>query len=74
MDRGAWKATVYGVAKSRTRLSNFTFTFHFHRRTAAWETAPQKGLRDCPREERGKVGIYVILVKGQYMESSTCIF
>ena len=30
MDRGAWWATVHGVAKSRTRLSNFTFTFHFH--------------------------------------------
>ena len=30
MDRGAWKAAVHGVAKSRTRLSNFTFTFHFH--------------------------------------------
>ena len=30
MDGGAWKAAVHGVAKSRTRLSNFTFTFHFH--------------------------------------------
>ena len=30
MDRGAWQAAVHGVAKSRTRLSNFTFTFHFH--------------------------------------------
>ena len=29
-DRGAWWAAVYGVAKSRTRLSDFTFTFHFH--------------------------------------------
>jgi len=27
---GAWWATVHGVAKSRTRLSDFTFTFHFH--------------------------------------------
>ena len=26
----AWWAAVYGIAKSRTRLSNFTFTFHFH--------------------------------------------
>ena len=33
MDGGAWKAAVHGVAKSRTRLSDFTFTFHFH----AWE-------------------------------------
>ena len=29
MDGGAWQAAVHGVAKSRTRLSNFTFTFHF---------------------------------------------
>ena len=28
MDRGAWWATVHGVAKSQTRLSNFTFTIH----------------------------------------------
>ena len=30
MDRGAWWATDPGVAKSRTSLSDFTFTFHFH--------------------------------------------
>ena len=30
MDGGAWWAAVYGVAKSRTRLSDFTFTFHFY--------------------------------------------
>ena len=30
MNRGAWWAAVYGVAKSWTRLSDFTFTFHFH--------------------------------------------
>ena len=30
MDRGDWWAAVHGVAKSRTRLSDFTFTFHFH--------------------------------------------
>ena len=30
MDGGAWWAAVHGVAKSRTRLSYFTFTFHFH--------------------------------------------
>ena len=30
MDRGAWWAAVHGVTKSWTRLSNFTFTFHFH--------------------------------------------
>ena len=30
MDGGAWQAAVHGVAKSRTRLSDITFTFHFH--------------------------------------------
>ena len=30
MDGGAWWAAVHGVTRSRTRLSNFTFTFHFH--------------------------------------------
>ena len=29
-DREAWHAAVHGVAKNQTRLSNFTFTFHFH--------------------------------------------
>ena len=29
-DEGAWWAAVHGVAKSRTRLSDFTFPFHFH--------------------------------------------
>ena len=28
--REAWRAAIHGVAKSRTRLCNFTFTFHFH--------------------------------------------
>ena len=30
MDRGAWKAVVLGVAEGQTRLSDFTFTSHFH--------------------------------------------
>ena len=29
MDRGAWWAAVHGVARNQTRLSDFTFTFHF---------------------------------------------
>ena len=32
MDGGAWWATVHGVAKSWTRLRDFTFTFHLHAR------------------------------------------
>ena len=30
MDRGAWWATVHGIAKSQARLSDFPFTFHLH--------------------------------------------
>ena len=30
MDGGAWEAAVHGATKSRTRLSDFTLTFHFH--------------------------------------------
>ena len=46
MDGGAWWAAVHGVARSQTRLSNFTFTFHFyalkkemaiHSSTLAWK-------------------------------------
>ena len=42
MDRGAWWAAVRRVAKSRTRLSNFTFTFHFH--TLEKEMAPHSSI------------------------------
>ena len=30
MDGGAWKGVVHGVAEDRSRLSDVTFTFHFH--------------------------------------------
>ena len=38
MDGGAWWAVVHGVAKSRTRLSDFTFTFMHWRRK--WQPTP----------------------------------
>ena len=38
MDGGAWWAAVHGVTKSRTRLSNFTFTcMHWRRK---WQPTP----------------------------------
>ena len=59
MDGGVWWAAVHGVAKSRTRLSDFTFTFHFHAlekematpsRVLAWRipgTGEPDGLRSA---------------------------
>ena len=43
-------------------------------RTATWETAPQIALRNCSKEVREKGSIYVILVKGEYVQSSTYFF
>ena len=37
---GAWWAAVHGVTKSRTRLSSFTFTFHFHALEKKWQPTP----------------------------------
>ena len=51
MGGGAWKAAVHGVAKSRTQLNDFTFTFHFdalekematHSSVLAWKI-PENG-------------------------------
>ena len=39
-DRGAWQAAVHGVTKSRTRLSDFAFTFHFHAWRRKWQPTP----------------------------------
>ena len=38
MDGGAWKAAVHGVTEGRTRLGDFTFTFHFHALEKEMET------------------------------------
>ena len=40
MDRGAWWAAVQGVAKSRTRLSDFTLTFTFMHWRRKWQPIP----------------------------------
>ena len=37
MGSGGWWAAVHGVAKSRTRLSDFPFTFHFHPSRRKWQ-------------------------------------
>ena len=40
MDGGAWKAAIHGVAEGRTRLRDFTFTFHFHAWRRKWQPTP----------------------------------
>ena len=48
-DGGAWQAAVHGVAKSRTGLSDFTFTFHFMHWRRQWQPSPVF----LPGESRG---------------------
>ena len=50
MGRGAWWAAVHGVSKSRTQLSDFTFTFHFH----AFEKEIQLTPVFLPGESQGQ--------------------
>ena len=55
MDGGAWWATVPGVAKSRIRLSDFTFTFHFHALEKEWQPTPVF-LPGEPQRQQSLVG------------------
>ena len=50
MDGGAWWAAVHGVAKSRTQLSDFPFTFHFHALEKEMATQPVS----LPGESQGR--------------------
>ena len=59
MDGGAWWAAVHGVAKCQTRLSTFTFTFHFP--ALEKEMAPTPGF--LPGESQGR-GSLVAAVYG----------
>ena len=54
MDGGAWGAAVHGVTKSRTRLSDFTFTFHFH--ALEKEMAPHSSVLSWRIPEMGEPG------------------
>ena len=40
MDGGAWKAAVHGVTEGQTRLSDFTFSFHFMHWRRKWQPTP----------------------------------
>ena len=54
MDGGAWWAAVHGVAKSRTGLSDFTFTFHFH--ALEKEMATHSSVLACRITGMGEAG------------------
>ena len=54
MDGGAWKAAVHVVAKSQTRLSDFTFTFQFH--ALEKEMATHSSVLDLRISGTGKPG------------------
>ena len=65
MDGGAWWAAVHGVARSRTRLSDFTLTFHFHAlekemathsRVLAWRIPGTGELGELPSLGLHRVG------------------
>ena len=65
MDAGVWEGAVRGVAKSRTRLSNFTFTFHFnalekamatHSSTLAWRIPWTQEPGGLPSTGSNRVG------------------
>ena len=65
MDGGAWWAAVHWVAKSRVRLSDFTFTFHFHAlekematysSVLAWRI-PGMGEPGCPIDGAAVYGV-----------------
>ena len=56
MDGGAWWAAVHGVPKSRSRLSDFTFTFHFHALEKAWRIPGTGDPGGLPSMESHRVG------------------
>ena len=64
MDGGAWWAAVHGVAKSRTRLRDFTFTFHIpalekematHSSVLAWRITGTGGLPSLRSQSRTRL-------------------
>ena len=65
MDGGTWWAAVHGVAKSRKRLSDFTFTFHFlalekemagHSGVLAWRIPGMGELGGLPSMGSHRIG------------------
>ena len=61
MDGGARWAAVHGVAKSRTQLSNFTFTFHFMHWRRKWQPTPVF----LPGESQGRGSLLGCRLRGR---------
>ena len=61
MGEGAWLAAVHGVTKSQTRLSDFTFTFHFH----ALEKEMATHSSFLPGESQGQGSLVVFHLWGR---------
>jgi len=67
MDGRAWWAAVHGIAKSRTRLNDFTFTFHFHALEKEMATHSSILAWKIPwKEEPGRLQSMVLLRVGHH--------
>ena len=66
-DGGAWWAAVHGVARSRTWLSDFTFTFHFHSLEKAWQPTPVL----LPGESQGRESLVGCCLWGRTESDTT---
>ena len=66
-DGGTWWAAVHGVVKSRTRLSNFTFPFHFHALERKWQPTPVF----LPGESQGWRSLVRCHLRGRTLSDTT---
>ena len=75
MGEGAWEAAVHGVMKSRTQLSDFTFTFHFHalEKEMALQCSCLENARDGRACWAAVYGVAQSLTRLKRLSSSICI-
>ena len=71
MGGGAWWAAVHGVAEGRTRLSDFTFTFHFH--ALEKEMATQSSVLAWRIPGTGQSRTRLKRLSSQHMVTVTCL-
>ena len=67
MNRGAWQATVDGVTKSETQLSDSHTHIHTHTHThthtnQSWRQAGRSGSLKCCPQELGNLGLWMTKV------------